>query len=100
MVYVRFRVNGVRIKPEYDSYVTPQQARIPWDELVHDEEQVSYNNDIICPESISFRPFEGYTDTYEARRRDGMKINQIKCRPEKVEKRATIVVKINGKIID
>lgn len=65
--------NGVRIKPE---------------------------NDIICPESISFRPFEGYTDTYEARRRDGMKINQIKCRPEKVEKRATIVVKINGKIID
>ena len=41
-----------------------------------------------------------YTDTYEARRRDGMKINQIKCRPEKVEKRATIVVKINGKIID
>ena len=36
----------------------------------------------------------------EARRRDGMKINQIKCRPEKVEKRATIVVKINGKIID
>lgn len=92
--------NGVRIKPEYDSYVTPQQARIPWDELVHDEEQVSYNNDIICPESISFRPFEGYTDTYEARRRDGMKINQIKCRPEKVEKRATIVIKINGKIID
>lgn len=28
--------NGVPIKPEYDSYVTPQQARIPWDELVHD----------------------------------------------------------------
>lgn len=31
-----------------------------------------------------FNSFEGYTDTPEARRRDGMKIKQIKCRPGKV----------------
>ena len=33
---------------------------------------------------VGFNSFEGYTDTPEARRRDGMKIKQIKCRPGKV----------------
>lgn len=31
-----------------------------------------------------FNAFEGYTDTPEAKRRDGMKVKQIKCRPGKV----------------
>lgn len=31
----------------------------------------------------SFGTFEGYTDTPEAKRRDGMKVKQIKCRPTK-----------------
>ena len=90
--------NGVRIKPEYDGYMTPQNTVIPWEERVV-EEPLGYNG-VPVTETISFMPFEGYTDTYEARRRDGMKVNQTKCRPEKVEKRAEIVIKINGKIID
>lgn len=90
--------NGVRIKPEYDGYMTPQNTVIPWEERVV-EEPLGYNG-VPVTETISFMPFEGYTDTYEARRRDGMKVNQTKCRPEKVEKHAEIVIKINGKIID
>ena len=31
----------------------------------------------------TFAAFEGYTDTPEAKRRDGMKVKQIKCRPTK-----------------
>lgn len=31
----------------------------------------------------TFSAFEGYTDTPEAKRRDGMKVKQIKCRPTK-----------------
>lgn len=31
----------------------------------------------------TFGSFEGYTDTQEAHRRDGMKVKQIKCRPGK-----------------
>ena len=43
----------------------------------------------------AFSAFEGYTDTPEAKRRDGMKIKQVKCRPTKddpkevAEKRCT-----------
>ena len=31
----------------------------------------------------TFAAFEGYTDTPEAKRRDGMKVKQVKCRPTK-----------------
>ena len=44
-----------------------------------------------------FSSFEGVTDTIEARRRNGMKVNQTKCRPEKKSANNSLIsVKING----
>ncbi len=50
--------------------------------------------------SASFTPFEGVTDTEKAMRRDGMKVNQTKIRPEKEKSNKKIVIKINGITID
>lgn len=50
--------------------------------------------------AASFTSFEGVTDTEQAMRRDGMKVNQTKIRPEKEKNTKKIVIKINGITID
>lgn len=49
--------------------------------------------------AASFTPFEGITDTELATRRDGMKVNQTKIRPETKKNTDKVIIKINGKII-
>lgn len=78
---------------------------ISWEERVQpmkDADGYNYNG---CPvqynpndtKQAPFTSFEGFTDTYEAHRRDGMKVNQTKCRPEKQRNNnAVISIKING----
>lgn len=41
----------------------------------------------------TFKSFEGYTDTPEAKRRDGLKVDQTKIRPEKRLKSLKVIVR-------
>lgn len=76
---------------------------ISWEERVQPMPEEGYNGlPVEYPngkKQVSFMPFEGITDTREFNRKNGMKVNQTKIRPQKTAVvSTTIVVKINGKI--
>ena len=59
---------------------------------------VEYEKGHTLPKA-AFTPFEGFTDSDYARRRDGLKIDPTKCKPQKI-KNTTIVIRVNGVVKD
>lgn len=69
------------------SMVDGKGYSIDWEENIQSMPEEGYNGlPVQYPngkKGASFTPFEGVTDTEIARRKDGMKVNQTKIRPEK-----------------
>ena len=86
------------------SMVDGKGYSIDWEENIQAMPEEGYNGlPVQYPngkKAASFTPFEGVTDTELATRRDGMKVNQTKIRPEKEKSSKKIVIKINGITID
>ena len=85
------------------SMVDGKGYSIDWEENIQPTPEEGYNGlPVQYPngkKAASFTPFEGVTDTELATRRDGMKVNQTKIRPETKKNTDKIIIKINGKII-
>lgn len=77
---------------------------ISWEENVQpmkDSSGYNYNGvPVFNINQANFSPFEGITDTDAFKKRDGMKVNQTKCRPSKTTVDSTIIIKINGVIVN
>lgn len=92
--YKQAQVDGRGYDISWEENVQPMKDSYGYD---YNGMSVPYPNG---QKQACFTPFEGITDTYEARRRDGMKVNQTKCRPEKKQHSNTIIsVKINGVMV-
>lgn len=85
------------------SMVDGKGYSIDWEENIQSMSEEGYNGlPVQYPNGkkvASFTPFEGVTDTELATRRDGMKVNQTKIRPETKKNTDKVIIKINGKII-
>ena len=81
--YSQSRVDGRGYSIDWEEKSMPLELNSHGMDCLWNECQSTKTERKLSIRPATMNPFEGVTDTDEAKRRDGMKIKQIKCRPGK-----------------